>query len=160
LDANGVQMTVAQVAAANAAAAAAAAAGTAVANATVAAGTAATTAATAAAANAAAATTLSTTAAATPVAFAVDVAHAVTGAISLTWANNPANVVAATGVTNVTGFTLTWAGATSGSVSIPVGATGATLTGLTSGGSYDFTLVANAPAGASTAATITGSVAP
>jgi FtsP/CotA-like multicopper oxidase with cupredoxin domain len=118
----------------------------------------------AAIANTAANTALSATAAATPVAFVVSadlVANGsapVAGAISLTWANNPVNVLA-TGFTNVTSYTLAWSGASAGSVVIPVGATGATVTGLTSTGSYNFSLVATAPAGASAAATVSA-VAP
>ncbi len=140
----------------NTAAGAAAAAATAAAGASAAA--AAATAATNAAANAAVA---AATSVAQPVAFIVSTdiltnanGTPVTGAISLTWANNPTNVVAATGFTNVTSYTLSWsAGPTSGSTTLPVGSTGATVTGLTSTGAYSFSLIANAGALMSTAAT-------
>jgi hypothetical protein len=78
----------------------------------------------------------------------------VSGAITLTWANNPSNV-SPSGYTNVTGFTLTWTGPTSGVATATGTPTGATITGLTPGGSYTFTLVANAPAGSSTGVTAT-----
>jgi len=148
-------------AASNAAAAAATAATTAASAAATAAATAATTAATTAAANTAANSAVAAAAAGTPVSFAVSTdTLGVTGAISLTWFNNPSNVVAATGFTNVTGYTLTWSGYGTGSATVPAGATGATVTGLTSTQSYNFSLVANAPAGSSAAATITGATAP
>jgi hypothetical protein len=80
----------------------------------------------------------------------------IAGAISLTWANNPSNVVAATGFTNVTNYTLTWSGPSAGTVTVPVQANGATITGLTTGASYSFSLIANAPVAASAAVTVTG----
>jgi hypothetical protein len=78
---------------------------------------------------------------------------AVTGAISLTWANNPTNV------NNVTSFTLAWTGTTSGSATF-TGSTskGATVTGLTSGGSYSFSLTANAVVGNSPAASLPAAI--
>jgi len=145
----------------NAATAAAAAATTAANNAAAAATAAATTAATTAAANTAANAAVAALKAGTPVAFAVSTdTIGVLGAISLTWFNNPSNVVAATGFTNVTNYTLSWSGKTSGSATVAAVATGATVTGLISGGSYNFNLVANATAGNSAAATITGATAP
>jgi hypothetical protein len=69
-------------------------------------------------------------------------------------------VVAATGFTNVTTYTLTWSGTTSGSATLPVVANGATIEGLTSGGTYNFSLMANATAGSSNVVTITGAIAP
>jgi hypothetical protein len=75
--------------------------------------------------------------------------------VSLTWANNPSNVVVATGFTNVTGYTLTWSGPTAGTIKNTGLTGGATVEGLTSGGSYTFTLVANAPVANSAAVTAT-----
>jgi len=81
-----------------------------------------------------------------PVGFTANPSTAV-GAVTLTWANNPINV------NNVTGFTLSWTGATTGSAifgtpAAPAPASkGATVTGLTSGGTYTFSLIANGSAG-------------
>ena len=87
-----------------------------------------------------------------PVAFAnATPATAPAGSISLTWANNPANVTP-TGFTNVSAYTLSWTGAATGSSVLPVTAHGVTLTTLATG-SYNFSLVANAPAGNSAAVT-------
>jgi hypothetical protein len=63
--------------------------------------------------------------------------------ISLTWVNDPANI-SATGYTNVTGYSLTWLqkGNKVGKASFGAKSRGATVTGLTSGQSYDFKLVA------------------
>jgi FtsP/CotA-like multicopper oxidase with cupredoxin domain len=141
-----------------AAAAAAVAASTAATTAsTTAAATAATAAASAtatAATNAAADAALVAKAALDAVAFSGANPGTVSGAITLTWANNPSNV-STSGYTNVTGFTLTWTGPTSGVATATGTPTGATITGLTPGGSYTFTLVANAPAGSSTGVTAT-----
>jgi FtsP/CotA-like multicopper oxidase with cupredoxin domain len=77
------------------------------------------------------------------------------GTITLTWANNPLNV------NNVSGLALSWAGAT-GPVSHTFGptSTGATLTGLATGNSYSFTLLATSNIGNSAAITSAAVVAP
>ncbi len=102
----------------------------------------------------AASSSVYTGAALAPVGLAVaNPTPAVTGAISLTWANNPTNV------NNVTSFTLAWTGTTSGSATF-TGSTskGATVTGLTSGGSYSFSLTANAVVGNSPAASLPAAI--
>jgi hypothetical protein len=110
---------------------------------------------TAAAATAAAVDALSKSPANPPVAFSGANPGNTPGAITLTWANNPLNVVAATGYTNVTGFTLNWSDAQVNHSATATGTpTGATISGLTTGNSYTFTLVANAALGA--AGTSTG----
>ena len=129
-------------------------------NTAAAAGVAATAAATTAAAavtaaNTAANAAASAAAAASPVAFAA--ANGVAGEITLTWANAPSNVVAATGFTAVTSYTVTFGAVTT---TVPVTAngvpvTGMSVTGLTSGASYTFSLVANAPAGVSVPVSVT-----
>ena len=132
-----------------AAAATATALGTAASGAASTAAAAATTAATAAAnaavANSAAQTAMAAAQAQPPVAFSGANPGTVAGAISLTWANNPLNVLSATGYTNVTGFMLTWAdstGAVLGTATATGTPTGATITGLTSGTNYTFSLIA------------------
>jgi len=124
---------------------------------TTAAATAATATATATANSAAnAALAASTAAAGAPVAFALGTpAVTISGAIPLVWANNPANVVPATGYTNVTGYTLSWAGNPAGTTTLPVTAHGVTIEGLTTRNSYTFTLNAIAPAPAANSATVT-----
>jgi hypothetical protein len=156
LDANGNQMTVAQVAAAAVTNAAVATATTSSAAAATAAATAATAAAATATTNTAANTALAAAAGTSPVAFGVaQPAVTTAGSISLTWANNPLNV-SPTGYTNVTGYSLSWSGASAGTTTLPVTAHGVTVNGLTSAGGYTFSLYALAPAGNSTAVTTAG----
>jgi len=117
-----------------------------------------------AAATAAAATdaALAAAVAVAPVKFAQFIAvPGVSGSVVLKWANAPANIDPVTGFTAVTGYTLTWTGASTGTVTLPltgVGAnatvTGATIEGLTPGAAYTFNLVANAPGGTSAQATV------
>ncbi len=77
------------------------------------------------------------------------------GTITLTWANNPLNV------NNVTGITATWqtgAGAIA-SAQFPASSTGATITGLTTGSTYTFTLTANSGVGNAAAVPVAPAVA-
>ena len=64
------------------------------------------------------------------------------GTITLTWANNPLNV------NNVSGLTLSWTGA-AGAIShvFDPGSTGTTVSGLTTGNPYSFTLTATSTLG-------------
>ena len=80
----------------------------------------------------------------------------VAGTVTLSWANDARNV------NNVTGLTLSWMQARN-PVSMTFGpkTTGATVIGLTRGGSYSFTLVANSRNGNSAVATLpTAVIAP
>jgi hypothetical protein len=113
--------------------AAAGAAGTAATNPALAAATAAAAAPGVAQANVDAVAALSATAAAAPLGpIVANPTPAVPGQVSLVWSNNPLNVNAATGYTNVTGYTLTWSGASSGTATVLGTPTGATITGTTS----------------------------
>jgi len=133
------------------------------AGASTAAASAATAAATAATNNAAANAAMAAAAANAPVAFSGANPGTTPQAITLTWANSPLNVVAATGYTNVTGFTLAWIDSAGSHSATATGTpTGATISGLTSGNSYTFTLVANTALGATgtSAAVTTTATAP
>ena len=79
-----------------------------------------------------------------PVAFSAANLGGAPGSVSLIWANSPSNV------NNVTGLTLSWTQlgtTTTTTKSFPAASTGVTVTGLTSGASYTFTIVANGTAG-------------
>ena len=91
----------------------------------------------------------------TPVTFGAS-PGSVAGTVTLSWANDARNV------NNVTGLTLSWMQARN-PVSMTFGpkTTGATVIGLTRGGSYSFTLVANSRNGNSAVATLpTAVIAP
>jgi hypothetical protein len=84
-----------------------------------------------------ASTSLSNSAAVRPVAFVASTTG-VAGQVTLNWANSPLNV------NNVTGLTLSWThGGVTRSKSFAPTATGATIINLTSGTTYNFTLLAN-----------------
>ena len=91
---------------------------------------------------------MSNTQALAPVAFGATTG--VAGTITLNWANNAANK------NNVTGIVLTWtpAGGATVSHTFAPGATGTTLTGLTTGTAYSFTLQAVSPVTANSSATL------
>ena len=73
------------------------------------------------------------------------------GTVTLTWANNPLNV------NNVSGLALSWTGA---SHTFAATSTGATITGLTTGNPYNFTLQAISSIGNSVALTSPALIAP
>lgn len=77
------------------------------------------------------------------------------GSITLTWANNPLNV------NNVSGIALSWPGA-AGPIShiFSPQSTGTTVTGLTTGSSYSFTLTANSSIGNSAPISLAAVLAP
>ena len=91
----------------------------------------------------------------TPVAFAA-APGAASGTVTLNWANDARNV------NNVTGLALSMTQAGKGTVSMTFAptTTGATVTGLTKGASYSFTLVANSRNGNSAATAPASAIAP